>query len=157
MILYRGYKLKDWIMKAIKAVMRYESSILQFSNRDWERIKYISRSKIFLEYIYRENEKLIIIRSSTGKVNKINSSNYSQFVVTLPLLVISQSWIARNSANLGTGEVSLRIETRKSWTWRNDRVSSRDFRPTNTRFDMFNATDGAHSGSMQPWLHRINI
>lgn len=78
-------------MKAIKAVMRYESSILQFSNRDWERIKYISRSKIFLEYIYRENEKLIIIRSSTGKVNKINSSNYSQFVVTLPLLVISQS------------------------------------------------------------------
>lgn len=122
MILYRGYKLKDWIMKAIKAVMRYESSILQFSNRDWERIKYISRSKIFLEYIYRENEKLIIIRSSTGKVNKINSSNYSQFVVTLPLLVISQSWIARNSANLGTGEVSLRIETRKSWTWRNDRV-----------------------------------
>lgn len=78
-------------MKAIKAVMRYESSILQFSNRDWERIKYISRSKIFLEYIYRENEKLIIIRSSTGKVNKINSSNYSQFVITLPLLVISQS------------------------------------------------------------------
>lgn len=69
-------------MKAIKAVMRYESSILQFSNRDWERIKYISRSKIFLEYIYRENEKLIIIRSSTGKVNKINSSNYSQFVIT---------------------------------------------------------------------------
>lgn len=78
-------------MKAIKAVMRYESSILQFSNRDWERIKYISRSKIFLEYIYRENEKLIIIRSSTGKVNKINSSNYSQFVITLPLLIISQS------------------------------------------------------------------
>lgn len=78
-------------MKAIKAVIRYESSILQFSNRDWERIKYISRSKIFLEYIYRENEKLIIIRSSTGKVNKINSSNYSQFVITLPLLVISQS------------------------------------------------------------------
>lgn len=154
MILYRGYKLKDWIMKAIKAVMRYESSILQFSNRDWERIKYISRSKIFLEYIYRENEKLIIIRSSTGKVNKINSSNYSQFVITLPLLVISQSWIARNSANWG-GVVKNRNSEVVNVAKRP--CSSRDFRPTNTRFDMFNATDGAHSGSMQPWLHRINI